>query len=348
MNQGRPHGRKNKETTAMKGQEPMPSQAARADEQAGRDWWNALPEDLRSLWPTTPAEAWAEHKIRNLGEIEPRHRCHGSAGECRSPEGKLHTRGCDMERCSECGGQYLYCGCADAMPEDIIGTDRDKRRRVPFIRWPHHCGRCGVEWPVFFNVPGAVWCHYIELGRRDEIVCLDCWEEISTLIDGRAYERQNGIAILLSEIREDAPPGSEARQRWAAWHDPLLPTSATRLNLIGQIEDAKLRIETTIAQLLALRAMIAAYAQDSDLEHQYHDDTTELADDDLDDDGREIDTSPNGVANQMVIDAYNVSAKLATLKVAIATNWQHPWRCTGPSNTRTLARGCRLAAGPRR
>jgi hypothetical protein len=38
----------------------------------------------------------------------PDSRCH----DCGAAAGRLHQRGCDMERCPLCGGQPISCGCA--------------------------------------------------------------------------------------------------------------------------------------------------------------------------------------------------------------------------------------------
>ena len=32
-------------------------------------------------------------------------------GDCRIPKGKLHTYGCDIERCPKCKGQLISCSC---------------------------------------------------------------------------------------------------------------------------------------------------------------------------------------------------------------------------------------------
>jgi hypothetical protein len=138
-------------------------------------------------------------------------------GICHAVEGQLHAQGCPFEWCSQCGGQYLYCKCADAMDEDMVATDSDPRPRVPFIRYPLLCGRCGDHYPEFFNVPDDVWKHYIEIKHRDDIICRYCFEDIAEMIDSRAYEQEHGTIVMLSEINENAAPGSEARRRWESW-----------------------------------------------------------------------------------------------------------------------------------
>lgn len=40
--------------------------------------------------------------------------CH----DCRCPPGTLHHPGCDAERCADCGGQAISCGCHDSQGGD--------------------------------------------------------------------------------------------------------------------------------------------------------------------------------------------------------------------------------------
>jgi hypothetical protein len=35
--------------------------------------------------------------------------CH----DCSAYEGELHVPGCDTERCGDCGGQAIMCGCVE-------------------------------------------------------------------------------------------------------------------------------------------------------------------------------------------------------------------------------------------
>jgi hypothetical protein len=50
--------------------------------------------------------------------------CH----DCNAEPGRVHDDGCDVERCSVCGGQRIQCGCA--------GHDPGFARWTGF--WPGH------------------------------------------------------------------------------------------------------------------------------------------------------------------------------------------------------------------
>jgi hypothetical protein len=72
-----------------------------------------------------------------------------------------------------CGGQLSSCDCPYSA----------ETARVPFIEWPQVCARCGEVWPDFFRVPNEEWCHYVQLDRQREVVCLPCYETIQHWID---------------------------------------------------------------------------------------------------------------------------------------------------------------------
>jgi hypothetical protein len=151
--------------------------------------------------------------------VKERTRCNGwvfatpdePAGFCGALEGELHRLGCPYERCTKCSGQFLYCDC----PEDY-----HQRKRVPFFRMDWQCcERCGVAWPDFFDVPDKVWKRYVlSLGGGEKLLCIDCFNLIAELTDGGKYLAKHGGAVMLADIKEDAPSGSPGRLRWEDWY----------------------------------------------------------------------------------------------------------------------------------
>jgi len=132
-------------------------------------------------------------------------RCH----DCGCREGELHQFGCDMERCPFCGGQLITCNCMykhfypgfdrrlecsglplevyrNGPPEDVEEQWLEvitKEGRIPYIRWPNHCEYCGKLWPKMFHVPDEEWNKYIQPGKRYEMVCRECYDQIKAMID---------------------------------------------------------------------------------------------------------------------------------------------------------------------
>lgn len=93
-------------------------------------------------------------------------KCH----DCGVEEGQLHEVGCDMERCPNCGGQAISCGCSN---EQFYL----KGYRIPWVQIPLMCGLCGSLWPDFFMLPDAQWKKYVIPELQDEILCRSCYEK---------------------------------------------------------------------------------------------------------------------------------------------------------------------------
>jgi hypothetical protein len=88
-----------------------------------------------------------------------RHKCH----DCCVLEGELHTPGCDVEKCPQCGGQYISCDCPDS----------------PFPRWPYwheplYCQRCGDEIVKMVMHPDVEWNRNV--GDPKALLCEKCYQ----------------------------------------------------------------------------------------------------------------------------------------------------------------------------
>jgi len=70
---------------------------------------------------------------------------------------------------------------------DEQGAEWDRieaeKGRVPFIRYPNICGRCGELWPEMFGVPDEEWNKYVEIFERDKMLCRGCYDQIKGYID---------------------------------------------------------------------------------------------------------------------------------------------------------------------
>ena len=132
-------------------------------------------------------------------------------GDCDVEEGHLHELGCDMEKCPFCGWQLISCDCVyeklglfdrekyteetSFLPPEIYEgglTEEqeaqwerilEEQGRLPWIRYPNICAKCGKVDPKFFMVDMPVWEHYIEPGERDKVICRECFEFIREASD---------------------------------------------------------------------------------------------------------------------------------------------------------------------
>jgi len=133
----------------------------------------------------------------------------GICHDCNCKEGELHMPGCDMERCPFCGGQLISCECRytklgfdydwdkefsglpeqiykEGLPEELeykFELMLDEKGRIPYIQWPWVCGKCGKMHPQMFMVPDEEWEHYIQVSKRDIILCEDCYGQIKAWTD---------------------------------------------------------------------------------------------------------------------------------------------------------------------
>jgi len=144
----------------------------------------------------------------------------GVCHDCGAKEGEIHELGCDMEVCPFCSGQLISCGCRyeklgfdyiplekqhpstffqqgnhSGLPDDIYEnglTDElreewevilKRRGRIPYIRYPNMCVKCGKLWPDMFNVTDEDWKKYVSPRYRNRMLCLECYKQIKEWID---------------------------------------------------------------------------------------------------------------------------------------------------------------------
>jgi len=93
-----------------------------------------------------------------------------NCGDCGAKPGELHQRGCDVERCSLCGGQAISCGCVytvNGMPYSSLEEDHpDIYANGPtdemHAKLDAEVERCGGRLPWTGQWPGEAEC--IEFG----------------------------------------------------------------------------------------------------------------------------------------------------------------------------------------
>lgn len=102
-------------------------------------------------------------------EILRKNRCH----DCGVEEGQLHELGCDMERCSICGGQFISCDC---------DFEEKVKKRVKYIHFPNVCDYCGELYPEMFH--DDEWEEVMPEIYHRKSLCLDCWKFIKRLLSG--------------------------------------------------------------------------------------------------------------------------------------------------------------------
>jgi hypothetical protein len=139
-----------------------------------------------------------------------------ACASCDVEEGQLHELFCEYERCPFCGGQLASCECSyeklglldrskfteatsflppeiyeHGLPEDL--EDKwcellESKGRVPFIKYPNVCAKCGVLYPEFFRVSNEEWEKYIEIEMRGSIICKACYSYIKHVVNLHAND----------------------------------------------------------------------------------------------------------------------------------------------------------------
>jgi len=103
--------------------------------------------------------------------------------DCQASPGELHLEGCDVERCQECGSQYISCGCKyDILP------------RLPWVgEWPGvmECREFG--WYSKMTNQGWVSCDNNDKGAT---------EDLNKLCTDAIWDKKQGRFILPAEFRE--------------------------------------------------------------------------------------------------------------------------------------------------
>ncbi len=144
-----------------------------------------------------------------------RHCCH----DCGCYEGELHERGCDMERCPFCLGQLISCSCSNKhfypeynylahpycnLPKRVYEKGLPKKQadewekvlerkgRIPYVRTPNLCARCGKCWPDMFHEDE--WDRVIPADIAEEMLCYPCYLTIRNFVlrareDGKCQKK---------------------------------------------------------------------------------------------------------------------------------------------------------------
>jgi len=141
--------------------------------------------------------------------------------DCGVREGELHEPGCDTERCPFCGTQLICCPCwneklgldKDAVlsddQEDRFSEMLDAKGRVPYIRYPCLCRRCGAVNPKFFKVTYEEWAKYVQIDERESVLCLPCYAAIKNLIDLGVVRKRKSQR---DGDEESAPPSKKSKE----------------------------------------------------------------------------------------------------------------------------------------
>lgn len=131
--------------------------------------------------------------------------------DCGVAPGEFHKPGCDVERCSRCGGQAISCGCIyevngidqDTMEEDHPDIYCNGPTPEMYARWQAEWGHKDLPWTG--DWPGAAecrefgfWCKWTDRG----------WERC----DASDPEARENLNRLHTEATWDAEAGRWVRR----------------------------------------------------------------------------------------------------------------------------------------
>ena len=58
------------------------------------------------------------------------------------------------------------------------------------------CGLCQCPSPRLFDVPDEVWLHYLGPDQRHQVVCIQCWCRLTSVIEARVSA---DLSVAVSE-----------------------------------------------------------------------------------------------------------------------------------------------------
>jgi hypothetical protein len=105
------------------------------------------------------------------------------------------------------------------------------------------------------------------LGDGEKLLCVHCFNLIAELTDGSSSAKKHGGAIMLKEIKADAPEGSKARKRWDERQNIGPRKRAAALTLKLDLKFPRVLVRTPFGMsCLGLRTCYNWFAEQGDYE----------------------------------------------------------------------------------